>query len=436
MDKRLDVWVIKAGEVLPLDDNTRSMRTGMLAQALAARGHQVTYWASTFSHFGKKHLFPGQMELSIGSPEYTLALLHGPPYAKNVSFERLVNHWREARDFVDRARSKPRPDVIVCCLPTIDLCDAAIRFGQENDVPVLIDVRDKWPEIFILRVPRPLQPAFRVLLSPLYTKVERIFRKAAGISGVSHGFVDWAASLAGRSPAATDAVFPSAYNPPRINAESMKRADAFWAARGVGDFSKQKIVVYVGSLSRRASGELLRFARLFSNHDELCRDWRLIICGDGELAGELRKYESGGMDLPGWLGHAEIHALLERASLGIIPYPNEPDLLAACPNKFAEYLSAGVPILSHLGGEVARFLGEARCGWVYRSDEEVLQAMAEITADPVSQAARRERARALYERQFQADSVYCAFARHVEQTALAKPSPETGKRLSGANGES
>lgn len=39
------VWVIKAGEPLPIDaDRPRKFRAGWIAHTLAARGHDVTWW--------------------------------------------------------------------------------------------------------------------------------------------------------------------------------------------------------------------------------------------------------------------------------------------------------------------------------------------------------------------------------------------------------
>lgn len=412
----LRIWIIKVGELLPIDSNTRPMRSGILSQILAERGHQVTYWASTFSHFGKKHIFRKQ-QLFLGDPAYSLSLLHGPGYKTNVSLKRMLNHWVEAKDFWNRAHLEARPDILVCSMPTIDLCHMAVRFGKLHDVPVIIDVRDKWPEVFIMRASPRLRPVLRILLSPLTRKVRRIFQDATGITGVSRQFVDWAATLGGRPLQELDRVFPLAFNPPDVDPNRARQAVAYWDAQGVTTEHGRLILGYVGSLSRRASGELLRFTKLLSECPEIAARWRLVICGDGELATELRAFKSPNVHLPGWVGQAEIHELLARASAGIIPYPDQPDLLAS--NKFAEYLSAGLPIISHFGGEIGEALERERCGWIYRSDRDVRRILNEIFVDPDEQRRRRTRAKSLYDREFQATVVYEAFARHVEKAALA-----------------
>jgi hypothetical protein len=49
------VWLITVGEPLPLDGpGERMLRTGILAAFLAARGHEVVWWSSSFDHVRKR----------------------------------------------------------------------------------------------------------------------------------------------------------------------------------------------------------------------------------------------------------------------------------------------------------------------------------------------------------------------------------------------
>ena len=42
------IWLLKDGETSPLLESGRPMRMGVLASTLAARGHTVVWWSSTF----------------------------------------------------------------------------------------------------------------------------------------------------------------------------------------------------------------------------------------------------------------------------------------------------------------------------------------------------------------------------------------------------
>lgn len=412
------VWIVKTGEPLPLDDNVRPVRAAALSAVLAGRGHDVTYWASTFDHQQKRHIDRAQVPGRLASGA-RLRLLDGPPYRRNISFARLRNHRQEAQDFLAQSASEPRPDVILCCLPTLDLAVATADLGRRWDVPVIIDVRDMWPEIFVHVVPPALRPMARIALGPLYNQLRRATGSARAITGVSQGLVDYAVSHSGRDSERFDRVFPSALVDARLTQAETARADAFWDSRGLTLDGPRNIACYVGTLTRRASAELVDIARLFRHNRNLATQWRLVICGTGDLEPALREAGGEAVEFTGWIGRAEISRLLARASVGIIPYPNAPDFLTTCPNKFGEYLSAGLPIVSHLDGECGLQIRQADCGWVYRSEAEFLAALAEARTDRAAHDARRARSKALYQSTFDAETVYRAFADHIETVAAA-----------------
>ena len=47
-------WLIHLSDILPIDAGARPFRTGLLAHALALRGHRVVHWTSTFDHSSKR----------------------------------------------------------------------------------------------------------------------------------------------------------------------------------------------------------------------------------------------------------------------------------------------------------------------------------------------------------------------------------------------
>ena len=53
----MKVWLVKLGEPLPVDGNRRLHRYGILAEMLSQKGHEVTWWTSTFDHWDKKQRF-------------------------------------------------------------------------------------------------------------------------------------------------------------------------------------------------------------------------------------------------------------------------------------------------------------------------------------------------------------------------------------------
>ena len=105
------IWVIKDGELLPSQSDERLMRTGMLAKELVVRGHDVTWWATTFSHQHKMLVRDRGGDIVIG-PRYRLRLLHAGAYRRNVSATRYLHHWRAGVEFRRQALFPAPPDEV------------------------------------------------------------------------------------------------------------------------------------------------------------------------------------------------------------------------------------------------------------------------------------------------------------------------------------
>jgi len=124
---------------------------------------------------------------------------------------------------------------------------------------------------------------------------------------------------------------------------------------------------------------------------------------------------------PGWIDAPRIQTLLERSQAGLAPYRNTPNFVGHIPNKPAEYLSAGLSVLSTLEGEMAELLRKHRCGWTYRDrDAGQLASILGTLADrPQQLQAARVRARGLFDERFDADKVYAEYAEHLDRVASA-----------------
>lgn len=417
------VWIIKAGEPLPIDASVRPLRGAAVAKTLAARGADVTLWASTFSHQTKHHVFSEQTEMKLG-PGLTLIALHGPAYSANVSAARFRNHRAEAKAFLREAARRPRPDIIVAAMPTLDLAEAAVAFGKANDVPVIIDIRDLWPDALLFRLPRLLRGPARLALVPFYRQLRRTMRGASAIFAISEGMLDWGLGFAARPRADADHVFRSAYRPAEIDAEAERRALDFWRENNILVDPRPHIAVYAGTLTHRAGHRLLDVIKSFRSSGSDLVNWRLVICGAGPLLADLQSASAGDdrIVFPGWLNSPELSVILQHSNVGLLPYPNEPDLLQACPNKFAEYLCHSLPVASLLDGEVGRMIRETGCGWVCNDAEAIIEVFRHQVPQQDRLREMRCAARTLFSQSFGGDQVFDAYADCVETIAATPTS--------------
>ncbi len=416
----MKIWIITIGEPLPIETaGGRLLRTGLLCPILVGRGHQVTWWTSTFAHAQKQHVAADGDVIEI-KPGYTLRFLDGGGYRRNVSVSRLVDHFRLARKFRKRARAAERPDIILCSFPTIELSAQAARYGQEFGVPVVLDIRDLWPDIFVDFVPHGLKAAARAALSPYFVAARNALVRANAIFAINEKFLEWGLKRAGRATRPFDTFFPMAYPAAEPPADAQGQAMENWRKRGVTNSEKPFKVIFVGALSRHFEFDTVLGAAQLMRDSEV----QFIICGAGDFSDEIDRAarELPNVIAPGWIGPADIAALMKLAHAGLSPYRNEESFNASLPNKSIEYLHGGLPIVSSLPGALERLLSEKECGLTYCNHDPaaLCSAIETLRGDPARRQRMAQNAKALFEARFRADVVYGKMAGQLEAIATSR----------------
>ncbi|HLB38412.1 MAG TPA: glycosyltransferase family 4 protein [Gemmatimonadales bacterium] len=413
----MKIWLTEIGEPLPLTPGRRLMRAGLLAEALSAAGHDVTWWTSTFDHVAKVHRLPNQDTVTLAA-NYRIELLHARGYSSNHSLARMRHQHRIAKAFGRRAPGAPQPDLVYCCVPTLEVTDVAVRYAVRRGVPVVVDVRDLWPDVFLDAVPRGLRLLARVALHGQFRRAARIFRQATAIVAVSQSYLEWALRYAARPRGRWDGVFPHGYPTETIAPEELDRARQLLTAMGVD--GRRVICTFVGTFghSYDLAPVILTARRMLAAGD---RRVLFVLAGDGERAGEWRALADGltNVVFTGWLSAAGIAALMRMSSVGVAAYVA--GAAQGLPNKIFEFLSAGLPVLSSLRGEAEALLEESGCGLTYSAGEAASfsAALERLLADPGGGQAMACRARARFEADFRADQVYPALTRHLESVVTA-----------------
>jgi hypothetical protein len=112
---------------------------------------------------------------------------------------RIIDHYQVANKFKEIAQSESPPDIILCSLPTLELSLVATEYGRENNIPVILDVRDLWPDIFLELAPKWGQWLAKLLLLPMFNTLRSACTQATAISGITPEFVDWGVNYASRN---------------------------------------------------------------------------------------------------------------------------------------------------------------------------------------------------------------------------------------------
>lgn len=412
------VWLLTIGEPLPTDaDHQRLLRTGLLSRTLADRGHDVLWWTSAFDHTLKRLRCIGDSLQTLDARQ-SIMLLNGGGYKRNISIDRWRDHARLARRFEIHARQQAPPDVIVASLPSIELALAAVNYGRARGIPVVIDVRDLWPDVMVDLLPPLARPIGHLLTLKMRRQVIATCQGATAITGHASPFVTWGLRHAGRVAASADRHFPHGYPVPHVSAEQQAAAERALAAYGI-DLSPDRIIVaFTGTIGTQTElAPAIEAAKLL----QADRRIQFVIAGTGDRFDDYRRTALGlpNVAFPGWLNRNEIAVLLERATFGLAPYPHRKDWLATIPNKFPEYLSAGLPLLVSLtSGLMVEFIRENECGISYaHSSEKLASAISQLADDPENTLALKAAAWSAFERHFRAEIVYSSMVDYLEGIA-------------------
>jgi len=411
----MKIWLIKDGEYLPIQPNVRKMRMWMLADSLLEREHSIIWWASTFSHQRKSLLYQNNVEISL-KDRFRLKLLYAGKYQNNISFRRFLHHRRLAIKFRAHAYSLPTPDVIVCAFPIIDVAYEVIGYAKIQDIPVIIDIRDPWPDTLIDKCPKSLQKIVKALLMPAYLQTKAIMRNADSLVAISNGLLEWGLGFAQRLRRSVDNCFYIGYQEQTngIN-EYSDRIQKFKST-----IKKKTVFTFIGIFGSSYELQLIcDVAERLINGGH--KNVHFALAGDGDQykSISLRAKSLPNVTLLGWLDKNEILHLLEMSHVGLVPCRSIND---AAPNKVFEYFSAGIPVISSLKGEMERFIAKNQVGYSYScGDAETLCThVIQLYENSSLKQMMSTNVVKLFQNELRADVIYHAYSDHVERVAGIK----------------
>ena len=336
----MKVWIENPFDNLPAE-GFRPQRYWLMAEAFAKAGHDVTLWTSDFSHAKKAP------RTILSSPDaFRLRLVRTLPYRSNVSLARIRSHRAYARRWLDEARADAKangaPDIVVVSLPPLSTADAALALKREFGATIAVDIMDAWPETFYRLLPKSVRFLGAVPLLPLRAAANRAYRGADIVTGVCDAYGEIALAHGAKSyhrfyhgvstPAKRE---PSTASQPRLS------------------------FVYAGNFGK--GYDLTTAIRAVRDTDGATLD----IAGAGPREAEWRACaaHSPRIRFHGYLAERELCALMESASIGIIPLSD--DTFVGLPYKLGDYAAHGLRMVTSLRGECAAILERHRAGAAY-----------------------------------------------------------------------
>jgi glycosyltransferase involved in cell wall biosynthesis len=406
--KSLRIWLIQIGEPLPIIGNAHKMRTAILADKLVKKGHSVTWFVSAFDHFKKKWIFKKDTQITL-KDRYDIIAFKGRGYKNNISLSRFLDHRIIANKFKKQAPQLPKPDIIITSLPSHDLTHQAVLFAKNVNIPILVDIRDEWPDLFLNHIPKGFKLLAKILLFNDYQMSKKSMIMADGLISVMNNLLAWGINYAKREISWKDRVFYlGSTKQNNINDTADRLLDL------AANLQDKFVVTFIGTFVQNNNPSILiECAKKLINANII-----FILAGDGELIKDLRKASATlpNIIFTGWLNQNEISALLHYSHIGICPTNQIRD---AFPNKVFVYLSSALPILVAFEGELKEIIEKYQLGFYYPPNDvdALVYCIKKLYDDSELYKRMTENAKRVFDEMFDADKIYEEYADHVERVA-------------------
>lgn len=382
-----------------------------LAEMLSAH-YKVTFVTSDFNHYAKEHRDIN--DAKYYDSRFETKFLHETGYKKNITVKRIYSHIVFSQN-LKRYLNKTRDiDLIILGLPPHDSSKFISKYAKKNDIKIIIDVNDLWPEALKNVIHNKF--LYKLLTFPLQKKAIISYRMADAIVGVSHEYVNLAQKFNNKSAPGYPiyiGTFLSEFDKGKIECSSLinKSPEELW-------------LVYIGTL-----GTSYDIKTAISAYKKLQMDGysnvKFKILGRGPDERELKDFArniNADVDFLGYkdykfmasfLAKSDIalNALKKRASQSII-------------NKVGDYFSAGLPVLNGASSnEMNHLVEEYNCGLNYVPEDvnDLVQKMKVLIDDSDLRQKMGNNSRTLAIEKFNRESSYLEFIKIIEDTLKNNP---------------
>lgn len=360
-------------------------RSYEMAQALISAGHSVTMVCGRYAQGNTGLSAPFENGRRCGVVDGINVIEFDLNYGNHMGFmQRIRVFLKFALGSVVVALREPADVVFATTTPlTAGIPGIFARWLTRK--PFVFEVRDLWPE---------LPKAMGVITSPVVLWLMSLlewasYRSADRLVGLSPGIVE---GIAARGvDKSRIAMVPNG-----CDLDLFSTPKAAWRPNGVQD--DQILAIFTGTHGN-ANGldAVLNAAAVLKERQR--DDIRIALVGQGREKPKL-KAQAEERDLDNVLfldpvPKVKLSALMEGADIGLQVLRNVPAFYyGTSPNKFFDYISAGLPVLNNYPGWLAGLIEETDCGFVVPPDDPAAFADALINAASDPEALRHKGVRA------------------------------------------
>lgn len=339
---------------------TVGIRSYEMARRLIAKGHQVTMVCGTYKGGETGLNTPFLKGKRTGTVDGIVVVEFDLAYSNNDSFfSRSLSFLKFAFRSIGLAMTEEYDVVFASTTPlTAGIPGVFARWLRRK--PFVFEVRDLWPE---------LPKAMGVIRNPFIlfamSLLEWItYQSAQRLIGLSPGIVDGIARHGISRKKIT--MIPNG-----CDLEIFTSSPESWLPEGVT--AEHLLAVFAGThgIANNLSSVLDAAKELKKRHRN---DIRLVLIGQGKLKSALQQRALlEGLDNVIFhepVSKNKLSGLLANADLGLQVLANVPAFYyGTSPNKFFDYIAAGLPVLNNYPGWLCEMIAREDCGFVVPPDD-------------------------------------------------------------------
>jgi glycosyltransferase involved in cell wall biosynthesis len=386
------------------------IRSYEMARALVEAGHEVTM---VFGMHPRVGIALQKCERSgVHSGEVDGIRLIGLPfgYTNKLSIRQRIGIFLGFAWHSLRIALREEYDLIFATSTPLTAAIPGIAARWFRRKPFVFEVRDLWPEL-----PRAMGMKNPLLLGGMWILEGLAYRSSIGCIGLSPGIVE---GIIRRSPEA----HPVAMVPNGCDLDIFHpalRAPITIPGIAPGDF----VAGFTGAHGR-ANGLDAVLAGAAELKKRGSHHIKFLLIGDGsEKARLMAQAEAEALKnvifLPS-MPKKELAAITASLGCGLMFLDNIPAFYrGTSPNKFFDYLAAGIPVVNNYPGWLAELITEAQCGAVVPPGDPVALAdvLERLASDPEGCRSMGAHARKLGESHFSRDALATKFREFLEGIA-------------------
>ncbi|GMU52007.1 MAG: glycosyltransferase WbuB [Candidatus Xenobia bacterium] len=409
----MHLWILSHN--FPPESNALAHRTFENAREWVKGGHSFDVLTDV-PHFPEGRVYRGYAnrfqheETSEGISVYRVPIL--PAENRNV-FRRTVSYVSYLLSLLlFSGRVERKPTAIFASTPQIFTALAGYLLSLRYRVPLVLEVRDLWPES--ISAVGAVSSAF--LLRPVQWLADHLYRHARLIVVLTDAF---RTVIAGRGIDPDKIVV----SPPGVCSDWLEQAvtpEAVERLRAEHHLEGKFVVSYIGTIGMAHGVDLMLEAARRCKNPEVA----FAVVGTGAARRDLEK-ELAERPCPNFYLFSKqprelIPVWLGVTSLSLVLLKDKPVFETVIPSKLIEAMGAGKPVVLGIRGEAARLLRRAQAGVCFAPGQvdELVAAVEQLAGDPAALALYAENGHRYARRHHDRGVLAVELWKHLEQ-ALA-----------------